>query len=241
VGLGLLGVATLLLQPIPHALLQAQPELAQMPTWALKLLGLVNPTVLLLVAVVCGALVAHRVGLRSLVAGTAGTVRISDAKHGWGRAIALGLVIGALLVLLDLALAPWAGPAWTQFLQSASQPTPQGLLMGLLYGGLTEEILMRWGLMSGLAWALWAFTGKRWPVPSLVVAALFTAVAFGAAHLPALAAQVELTQTIVVRTLVLNGLAALVYTWVFWRHHLEAAMLCHACSHVAMGAVWALL
>ncbi len=234
VALGLLGVATLLLQPVPPALLQAQPGLAQMPVWALRLLGLVNPTVLLFVAALCGALTAHRLGLRSLLAGTADT---ADATHGWAHAAALGLLTGALLVALDLALAPWVGTAWEQFLRNASQPSPQGLLMGVLYGGITEEILMRWGLMSGLAWAIWALTGKQRPGSALLVAAVLTALAFGAAHLPALATQVELTHAIVVRTMLLNGVAALVYAWVFWRYHLEAAMLSHACSHLAMAAV----
>jgi hypothetical protein len=238
VAVGLLGIATLLLQPIPPALLQAQPELAQMPVWAIKLLGLINPIVLLCVAASCGSLVADRLGLRSLLAGTAAT---NHATHGWGLAAAMGLVAGTLLVILDMALAPWGGPAWEQFLESASPPTPQSLLVGVLYGGVTEEILMRWGLMSTLAWVLWASTGKRRPGTALVVAAVLTAVAFGAAHLPALAVQVELTNAIAARTLVLNGLAALVYAWVFWRHHLEAAMVCHACSHLAMGAAWAWL
>lgn len=237
VALGLLGVATLPLQPVPPALLQAQPELAQMPVWALKLLGLVNPTVFLFVAALCGALAAHRVGLHSLLAGTAHT---TGAAKAWAQAAALGLVTGALLVALDLALAPWVGPSWEHFLRSASQPSPQGLLMGVLYGGITEEILMRWGLMSGLAWAIWSLTGKQRLGPAMLVAAALTALVFGAAHLPALAAQVELTQAIVVRSLVLNGLAGLVYAWVFWRYHLEAAMLSHACSHMTIAVVWGL-
>lgn len=238
VALGLPGIATLWLQPIPPALLQSQPELAQMPEWAIKLLGLLNPILLLCVAAWCGAMVAHRVGLRSLLAGAGST---NDVTHGWGLSAAMGLVAGALLVALDMALAPWVGPAWEQFLKSASQPTLQSLAMGVLYGGITEELLMRWGLMSTLAWVLWVCTGKRHPGLALMVAAVLTAAAFGAAHLPALAVQVELNNAIVARTLVLNGLAALVYAWVFWRHHLEAAMLCHACSHLAMGAIWAWL
>lgn len=238
VALGLPGIATLLLQPIPPALLQSQPELAQMPEWAIRLLGLINPILLLCLAAWCGAMVTHRVGLRSLLAGT---VRMNEVTHSWGLAAVLGLATGALLVVLDTALAPWVGPAWEQFLESASQPTLQSLAMGVLYGGITEEILMRWGLMSGLAWALMALIGQRRPGFAWALAAVLTAVAFGFAHLPALASQVEVTNAIVTRTLLLNGLAALVYAWVFWRHHLEAAMLCHACSHLAMGAVWAWL
>lgn len=237
VAVGLLGVTTLLLQPVPTALLQAQPELAQMSVWALKLLMLVNPMVLLFVSALCGAWAAHRVGLSSILAGT---VHAAGAAKGWAQAAAMGLVTGALLVALDLALAPWVGFDWKQFLSNTAPPSPQELLMRVLYGGITEEILMRWGLMSSLAWAIWALTGKNRTGPALFLAAILTALAFGAAHLPALSAQVELTHAIVVRTLMLNGLAALVYAWAFWRYHLEAAMLSHACSHLAMATVWAL-
>lgn len=238
VGAGMLGLATLALQPIPASVLQAKPELAATPPWMLQLMGLLTPTVLLVLAALCGGLVAHRVGLRSVLAGTASA---EGARRGWGLAAALGLVTGGVLVWLDGMAAPLLGPPWEQFLRQASQPTPQALWLGVLYGGITEEILMRWGLMSGLAWAVWMLCGKRRPGPALVVAAAVTALAFGGGHLPALAAQLELTPAIVVRTLVVNAMAALVYAWVFWRHHLEAAMLSHACSHLAMGALWAML
>lgn len=238
VAVGLLGVAALALQPIPDHLLQAQSELAEVPVWALKLLGMLNPAVLLIVASLCGALVAHRVGLRSVLAGTAPAEEVS---RGWGLATGLGLLTGVMLVGLDVMAAPWVGRSWEQWLWQAAQPTLQSSAVGVFYGGITEEILMRWGLMSVLAWGLCSLIGQRWRGPALLVAAMLTALVFGAAHLPALAAQMELTNAILVRTLVLNGLAALVYAWVFWRHHLEAAMVSHACSHLAIAALWGLL
>lgn len=237
VGAGLLGVASLVLQPVPQAVLPAQPEPVAMPLWALKVLALVTPTVLLVVAALVGVLVAHRVGLRSLLAGTA---QPEEGNRGWWPAAAAGLATGALLVGLDALLAPWLGGSWQAFLSQASRADASALLMGVLYGGITEEILMRWGLMGALAWALWSLGGQRHLGASLVLAALVTAVVFGLAHLPVLQAQLELSAGMVWRTLCLNGLAALVYAWVFWRHHLEAAMLSHACSHLAMGAIWAL-
>jgi len=237
VGVGLLGVVALVLQPLPQAALTAQPELAALPWWALKLLALVNPTVLLVVAALVGVLVAHRVGLRSLLAGTA---QPGERTQGWWLAAVAGLATGALIVGLDMLLAPWLGGPWQAFLSQASHADASALLMGVLYGGITEEILMRWGLMSALAWALWSLGGQRHLGASLVLAALVTAVVFGLAHLPVLQAQLELSAGMVWRTVCLNGLAALVYAWVFWRHHLEAAMLSHACSHLAMGALWAL-
>ena len=237
VAAGLPGVAMLALQPIPGEWLQAQPELALWPAWKQQALLMLNPLVLLVLAAWCGAMVAHRVALRSVLAGTASP----QARHeGWGWAAAVGLSTGAALAMLDAWAAPWLGASWESFLQQASQPTVQTIAIGMLYGGITEEVLMRWGLMGSLAWAVWVWTGKRHLVQAWVVSAVITALVFGVAHLPVLAAQVELTTGVVARTLGLNTLAALVYGWVCWRHHLEAAMVCHACTHVAMGAIWLL-
>lgn len=238
VGIGFLGVLALLLQPLPESLLRQRPELTEVPLWSLKLLGMLNPTILLVAAVLLGALVAHRVGLRSVLAGTA---HASGSAHAWGLAARWGLMTGVAVVGLDVVLAPFLGDPWEHFLRQASRPEPQSLLVGILYGGITEEILMRWGLMSVSAWAIWALGGQRHTVPALVIAGVLAALIFGATHLPAVASQVELNPMIIGRTVAVNALAALVYGWVFWRHHLEAAMLCHACSHVAMAALWTLL
>lgn len=235
---GLLGVLSLLWQPVPETLMRQRPELAEMPVWQIKLLGLLNPMVLLVVAALLGAVLAHRVGLRSVVAGTA---RPDDGLGGWWVAAAAGLATGTLVVLLDVAAAPWLGDAWSRFLGQASRPDVADWVMGVFYGGITEEILMRWGFMSALAWVLWCIGGKGRMGPAIGAAIGLTALVFGVAHLPALGTQVELTGGVVLRTVCLNALAALVYGWLYWRHHLEAAMLGHACSHLAMGVTWTLL
>ena len=232
---GLPGVAMLALQPVPADWLQAQPAWASWPAWKLQLLAALHPSLLLVVAAWAGALVAHRVGLNSVLAGTASP---QTRREGWGLAAAAGLGTGLVLAVCDAVAAPWLGEHWEQFLQQASQPGILALATGVLYGGVTEEVLMRWGLMGSLTWGLWLLTGKRHPGRAVVVAAVVTALVFGAGHLPALAAQVDLSVAVVVRTLGLNAVAAMVYAWIFWRHHLEAAMLCHACTHLAMGAVW---
>ncbi|WP_300648160.1 CPBP family intramembrane glutamic endopeptidase [Hydrogenophaga sp.] len=238
VAVGLLGVLALLLQPVPEALLAQRPELAEMPTWMLKGLTLLNPMVLLIVAALLGVLVAHRVGLRSVLAGTA---QPKERANGWWLAAGVGLATGALLACMDLAVAPCLGEPWQHFLSQASRPNAKALLLGVLYGGITEEIVMRWGLMSVLTWSLWIVSRRQRIGGCFVVAALVTALVFGAAHLPVLQAQMDLSFGIALRTLCLNGFASLVYAWIFWRYHLEAAMLSHACSHLAMGAVWALM
>lgn len=66
-GLGLPGILSLI-PTIIGQLDALPPELAAMPKPALVALSLLNPLILLAIAVAVGTLLAHRVGLRSLVA-----------------------------------------------------------------------------------------------------------------------------------------------------------------------------
>jgi membrane protease YdiL (CAAX protease family) len=112
--------------------------------------------------------------------------------------------------------------------------------MGVLYGGVAEEVMLRWGAMSLIAWALVSLLRSQARTVSMALAVAVAALLFAAGHLPALAAQVDLTPAMVARTLMLNGVAGLLYGWLFWRRHLEAAMVAHACTHLGLAA-WRLL
>lgn len=232
--LGSLGVAALLMLPIPSALLAAAPELQALPALAQRALLALNPLLLVIVASLVGAMCAHRVGLRSVLGGTAAR---TGEHRVWIESAALGLLAGTAVWALDALWLPWLGDGW-RVLAQAQQSTSlwQRLALGMLYGGMTEEILARWGLMSLLLWSLSRCLGPgrtRWAAWGSIV---LSALAFGGAHLPALALQVDMDAMLVVRTLLLNGLGGVLYGWLFWRYHLEVAMASHAVSHVALVA-----
>ncbi len=233
---GFVGILSLLLQPVPAELIAKAPDLAALPPMAQRAVLLINPLILLIAAALVGAAVAHRVGLRSVLAGTAGA-------GNWPRellaAAIVGLVLGVLIAGLDAAIAPQLGQAWQSL---AANPPDSGtrVAIGLFYGGLTEEVILRWGLMSLSAFAIGFVLGKRFGAGAMVLAIGLAAAIFAAAHLPALAAQIDLTTPIVMRTLLLNGVAGLLYGWLFYRRHLEAAMVAHAASHVGLAG-WRLV
>jgi hypothetical protein len=233
---GLVGVAALLLQPLPPDLAALGPATAGWPLLAVKALLALNPAVLVLVAALLGAALSHRVGLRSLCAGTA---PVAGWRRVLGRSAVLGLVLGLGVGAVDALWQPHLGVAWQRL--AASPPEGAAALAGaMLYGGLAEEVLMRWGVMSLVAWALAALP-RPWPrqtaMPVAIPLAIIVAAAlFAAAHLPMLAVQIELTPGLVVRTLAINGAAGLVYGWLSWRHHLEAAMAAHASTHLGLAA-----
>ena len=208
--LGLLGIATLpiLVRPIIERMLGAAARAPGMSPEMLVALSMVQPTVLMLLAVATGVLLAPRVGFRSHAADRAAGVRSPRGTllADLGRGGIAGAVGGLVVALADLRLAPTLGPAAEQL--AISQPRTLGTtLAGMLYGGITEELLLRWGLLTLVAWAIWRVRGRPASLgaPSLWAATAFAALLFAAGHLPATAALVPLTTVVVARALVLNG------------------------------------
>ena len=112
--------------------------------------------------------------------------------------------------------------------------------MGMLYGGITEELLLRWGFMSFLVWLGWLILRRfssRPPAGVVWVAIAISAILFGIGHLPALAAMVPLTTIIVLRTVLLNAIGGVIFGWLYWRYSLEAAVVAHAFTHVGFFVI----
>jgi len=117
-------------------------------------------------------------------------------------------------------------------------------LLASFYGAFDEEILMRLGLLSLLALlfrtiARWGSSDATAVLPSGVfwAANIVTALLFGLGHLPATAAIVPLTAPLVVRAVVLNGAAGLVFGWLYRRFGLEWAMASHFSADLVLHVV----
>jgi hypothetical protein len=230
---GLAGIAGLFLQPVPTAL-SGLPEVQRIPPLTLRLLLAVNPAILVTLMAAAGAAWAHRLGLQSALAGTsAGPLR----ARALAPVLAAGLVLGVLVMLLDAAWAGLLGPDWQQvLLRSRRAAVLPALGAGILYGGLTEEVMMRWGLMTIVA-ALVARISGRPGATAMLTGAVVAALLFGLGHLPAVAQELPLTPGIAARTVTLNFLPGLVFGWLFWRRGLEAAMVAHAGAHLGFALV----
>ena len=242
-GLGLLGVIAAL--PVSLDLVRdamaALPDAPELSPAGEVALATLNPTLLLAAAVVLGLVFAPRVGLRShLVAWSRGDGTPCTAlRRELPLALGLGVAVGVSLAALDRLTAM----LFVRELADLAWPAGRTLavtLAGVLYGGITEELLLRWGIMSLLVWLLWRLTGRGAPRPTPTlawVAIMVTAVAFGLLHLPALSAMAPLTAGLIARTVLLNAIGGAVYGWLFWRRSLESAMVAHAITHVAMSAL----
>src|SRR5690606_11865493 len=215
--LGFVGVLGI----IPIAVPSARQQLQSLPGLDLSLpafvvLSLVNPLVTLAVAVAVGVRLADRVHLRShLDEWVKGGPFVRAVLPELPIALLLGAAGGTAIVLLDLALAPWVGAD----LPGPGMLPPRGLgitLAGMLYGGIAEELMLRWGMMTFLAWAVWRTVGRGLPRPgngAMWGAIIGAAVAFGAGHLPAMATLVPLTAPLVFRTIALNAFGGILFGW----------------------------
>jgi hypothetical protein len=138
-----------------------------------------------------------------------------------------GLVVGGMLVFAQ-SIAPAE-------LLAVGQTVEIPLVAKLLYGGVTEEVLLRWGLMSALIWLPWRLLQKNADLPrvSYVIGAILVdAVLFGVLHLPAAAAMgVHLTAPVLAYIIIGNSLPGILFGILFWRHGIEAAFIAHASGH----------
>jgi len=238
---GLAGVLSLLLIDL-DALIKILPIPAgtEIPTItpALKLLSVIQPAIILAVAVLVGVVFASKVGLSSPVAEAAasGGDLVSAFKPQIIPGIIGGFAGGVSLVLIASVLKPFLSPETLARLGEYGNILP--LPTRLLYGGIMEELLLRWGLMTLLAWAAWRLfkRGQDRPKPAVFVGAiLLSSLVFAIGHLPvALMLFPEPTFALTLFVIVGNSAFGLIAGYLYWKKGLESAMIAHALAHVVM-------
>lgn len=238
--LGMVGVITLTATFIPDLLAGQDIPL---PLWVIVLVSSLQTAVLLAVAVWIGCGSSPKVGLSSPL------ILAIVKGQSWSTVLArqwrFGLLVG-VLGGLGLAGFNWLSPKVMGSGQLMNSGLPEiPLLARVLYGGITEEILIRWGLMSGLLWAIWklaqrgqGIVEKRWVWLAIWISALL----FGAGHLPYVATALpELTWDIVSFIVLANTGFGVLFGYLYWQRGLESAMIAHAGAHIVAFGLSALL
>lgn len=231
--LGMTGVVSLYWLALPI------PEDAQLSITTIKILSLIQPTLLLTLAVFVGGNLAPKVGLSSPLA------EAISQSGSWLLAIKPQLIpgiVGGIVSGITISLiSTW----WRAFLpldfvakgEALSRNTP--LLTRILYGGITEEILLRWGLMTFLVWVLWCLLQQKQGAPSptcFIIAIAISALMFGLGHLPvAFILSSKVTASLVAYIIIGNSLFGLVAGYLYWQYGLESAAIAHMLVHIVMA------
>ncbi len=237
-GLGMIGIVTELWVQFPVLQQELQKSVAAPPLWVIIMSAVIQNVIMLAIPVSIGIACTHSINLHShlidkLVFHKSLSL-FSRQEVFWS--LGTGLIAAIAILLFDYSIQPYL----PQSFKNAASGQPQQVVAGVLYGGITEEILMRWGVMSLLVWLGWKIFKQGITLPSqwiYQVSIVLAATIFGLLHLPATAAISPLTPVLIGRVLVGNGIAGIAYGWLFWQYSLEAAMLAHACFHVVAFAV----
>lgn len=154
-----------------------------------------------------------------------------------GISIALGVLAGVLIITIDflffsIFVEPIANiqitpPIWQEFLAS-------------FYGAINEEVLMRLFLMTLLVWAFYKIKRTEEGKPTNLgvwSAIVISAIIFGVGHLPITAALIQITPFVVARAIILNGIAGVIFGWLYWKKGLESAMISHFSAGILLHVV----
>jgi membrane protease YdiL (CAAX protease family) len=226
---------------IPYALTISGASVPDTPMWRWVLVSVAQNLLVIAPLTALGLWLGSKVGLGAPLLAAWIEGRSRDTRSllsAFPVAAGVGAVTGVLTVAMSLVFVPWL----PEELGQAPVPSWWQGLLAALSAGVTEEMMLRLGVMTLLVWLGTRLARRELPSPGIVwTANAVAALAFGALHLPLAASLAPLTTVMVVRTLLLNGFVGMVFGWQYWRHGLVAAMVAHASADIVLHVLTPLL
>ena len=232
-------VVNIMVLPYAFSLGVVRAEELPVPLPVAVLIQIVQAAVFFAIAVFFGLLLGKKVGLGAPFIES--WITDEKAKVEFGPIVRLsaflGIVIGAAIFALDRFI-------FSIFVEpiTAFQETPPlwTRLLASFYGGIGEEIGMRFFLMTLLVWITYKIKKSENGKPThfgVWLAILLISVIFGLGHLPMTARFTEITTIVVVRAIILNGIAGVSFGWLYWKKGLEAAMTSHFTTDIVLHVI----
>jgi len=228
--IGMVGIASMLTMDIslPSEVLEIL-EVNFSPT-QIKWILLINPSILLIIAVLVGILLYQKVNLKVPVLEKWVGINFNQVNYSdiLNFGIIGGVITGVLIILVEQFFT-FLTPSEFEELGQTLQPT---IATRFLYGGFTEEILLRFGLMTLLVWIISKITLVTnnftfWA--GIILSAIF----FAIAHFPIVFQSVQSPSFILLSyVLIGNSLGGVVFGWLYWKKGLESAFIAHIFAHV---------
>lgn len=224
--LGFIGVLTILTMeiPIPEDFKNKINKL--FTPFQFKLLSLINPTFMLLILVTIGTLIYDKIGFKLPI-----FERIAfgeKKKINWKSILKFGLTGGVLSGLILTFVSHF----FNDFIPKELQEFSPNALNRFFYGGITEEIFMRFGLMTFIIWILSLITKNRNPW-IYWIGIIVSSLLFGIGHLPIVNSFVENpTAQLIAYVIIGNSLGGVIFGWIYWKKGLESAMIAHIFTHL---------
>lgn len=167
----------------------------------LKYLVLINPTILLLIAVAVGTLLYDKVGFS--VPTISSILKIEQPKIKFIEQIRFGSVLGLLTGILTTVIGIIFKSLIPQEFIDLANKIKITTIARFGYGGLTEELLMRFGFMTLVVWLTFKIT-KNLSNSTYWAGIILASILFALGHFPVVFNAVQ-NPTISLLTYVLIG------------------------------------
>jgi membrane protease YdiL (CAAX protease family) len=226
------------LMVLPYTL-AISPALAKVFTPFVLIAQLIQTLIEFSIAIFIGLYLAKRVGfnLPILEGWLEGKEIGSYLKSILGISIGLGVLSSILIILLSFLFTPVSS-----IFQSASISVPIWKdFLACFYGGVGEEILLRLFLMTLIVWIIFKIKKTTDGKPTIIgiwLAIITSAIIFGLGHLPITGTIISITPIIVVRAVLLNGIAGIIFGWLYWKKGLESAMISHFSADIILQVIF---
>lgn len=229
--LGTIGVLSMLTVNIP---LDSLPKAAtaRFTAQELKLLLLINPLFLTIIGILIGTALHDKVklGVPSIKA----LLKIEIPSISFFEQLKSGALFGIISGIIITGIAAFFQsflPAEFIALGGKLDITPAARL---LYGGITEELLMRYGFMSLVVWLVFKIS-KSLSSATYMIGILLSSLLFAVSHLPVVFSTVSAPTGMLIAYIIIgNSAAGILFGWQYWKKGLEAAMIAHMFAHITM-------
>lgn len=223
-------VGTLCVLPYAFAIQHDVLSKIAQPLGIIVLASVAQTAILLGIAIFFGLKLAQRVNLTTIDMSTPLREKLQKITI---LAVPFGIVISVVIALGDKLF----GNYIPQLTLTNGQIAVWKTLMASMYGGIVEEILMRLFLVSIFAWLIGKIFRSADVVNNSVImwtAIIIASVLFGLGHLPATSSLTQITPVVIARAIALNGIAGLVFGWLYWKKGLEYSIVAHFTTDITL-------
>ena len=230
--IGMLGVASVI--PVIPQLLASKADSLPFSMEVIQLITVAQSSVMLIVMIWLGMVFSKKVGLTApVISALVHSENVIDKLTPQIKpAIIGGVIAGLLLLVLMNTLTVYLPEEFNRAIANTDFPW----YARIFYGGITEELLIRWGLMSFFVWGLYRLTQKKDSEIrdyNYIVAIILAALIFGAGHMGAVFAMTsEVTVALIAYIVLLNSFFGFIGGYLFWKYGLECAIGAHMMTHV---------
>ncbi|HEX8924091.1 MAG TPA: CPBP family intramembrane glutamic endopeptidase, partial [Patescibacteria group bacterium] len=224
-------IVTIFVLPYTVAL---SPAVAKILTPIVMAAQVIQSTIIFSISIFLGLLLAKKVGLEMPV--LEGKKPVSYIKSILKLSVGMGVLSGVLIILLSFLFSSLS----LTFLKAEMGVASWKGLLAAFYGGIGEEILFRLFLMTLFVWIATKVLKTREGRPTITgiwTAIIVSTVIFGLGHLGITGSLTAITPLVILRAVILNGVASLIFSWLYWKKGLESAMIAHFSADIVLHVI----